>query len=176
MRELLAELRRRKVIRVAAMYLVGAWATIEVVDTIAPNLGLPDWTATLVIVLAAVGLPLALVLSWAYDLTPGGLVADPGAPHDRAGGAEAGAPGIRDGAAADPRDEGRPATEAARPAVADRAHIAVLPFVNMSSDPDNEYFSDGMTEELVNALANVDGLRVASRTSAFAFKMPTQPL
>lgn len=144
--------------RLAAIYVVVAWAAIEVTDVLAPNLELPSWTTTLVIVIAALGFPLALVLSWAFDVTP---VASAPVP-------QASSPAVataRDGALATPEESEGPAA-----AELDRTRIAVLPFVNMSADPEYEYFSDGMTEEMINALANVSGLRVVSRTSVFAFK------
>lgn len=177
---LLRELRRRHVLRATAVYAAVAWAVIEVADTVSGPLSLPSWFATFVIVLAALGLPVAVSLAWAYQVTP-----DPGTAGTTAGdgGSRAGPrggwgfafiAGITIGVGAfgfqawrhGPVDagSGTPADEAGI------GSIAVLPFVNLSSDRENEHFSDGLTEELLNSLAQIPGLRVAARTSSFAFK------
>jgi adenylate cyclase len=190
---LLLELRRRHVFRVAFVYGAIAWLVIQIAATSFPYLDLPRWTVTLIIVLAMLGLPIALVLAWAYDLTPDGVRrAEPLEPANSADAATAAAgtaPAVAASRAAAPPLARRGLAVAAvgvslllggylytiRPAAAtaeaDALHsIAVLPFVNMSADQANEYFSDGLTEELLNLLAQVEGLRVAARTSAFAFK------
>jgi TolB-like protein/Flp pilus assembly protein TadD len=137
LRRLFAELRRRRVFRVAAVYAVVAFVLLEVMDPLFPALLLPDWADTLVAVLLLAGFPLAILLAWAYETGPGTM----GRP------AEAGAAGTR------PFDS-----------------VAVLPFSNLSGDSENEYLSDGITEELINALNQVKGLRVASRGSCFRYK------
>ena len=142
-----SELKRRKVIRVAVAYVIIAWVMVEVSSVMFPGLNLPEWTVTLVIALAIIGFPVALVLAWAVDVTPEGIRADPGS------------------SAAQPEDA--PASKAGRD---ERSSVAVLPFVNLSNDPDNEYFSDGISEELLNLLCKVPKLTVASRTSSFSFK------
>ncbi len=134
------ELKRRKVIRATITYVVVAWLVIQIAETVFEPLGLPGWSLTLVIALAFLGLPLTIVMAWAYDLTSRGFEAT-----------------VPDPAAVPDSDDGKPS-------------IAVLPFVDMSADHDNEYFSDGLTEELLNVLAKSGEMRVASRTSAFAFK------
>jgi adenylate cyclase len=172
---LFAELRRRRVLRVAAVYGAVAWLVIQISATAFPHLALPPWSVTLVIVLLLVGFPIAVVLGWAFDITPDGVQRTQplGADARRGSGsrlARAVAPvlvivaaGVFGGYLHLQRtDEGR--GDAAQPS------IAVLPFVNMSGDVENEYFSDGLTEELLNLLAQVSDLRVAARTSAFAFK------
>ncbi len=144
-KSLARELKRRKVYRVALVYAAVAFVIVETGSLVFPALLLPNWTYTLVVVLAILGFPIALVLAWALEVTP---------------------EGVR-------RTE--PAT--AEPAVADgveRRSIAVLPFANISDDPEAEYFSDGMTEEIINALAQLQGLHVAARTSSFAFKGKSQ--
>ncbi|UCC83920.1 MAG: hypothetical protein JSW46_03010, partial [Gemmatimonadota bacterium] len=150
LRAFLAELKRRQVFRVAIVYAVVAFVIWQAAEIAVPGLTLPDWVLTLVILLTILGFPIALVLAWALEITPEGVRrTEPG----RAG------------------PDATPASAA--PAVAegiDRRSIAVLPFANMSDDPGNEYFSDGMTEEIINALAQLEGLRVAARTSSFAFK------
>jgi len=136
-----AEIKRRKVVRVAIAYLVVGWLLIQVADVTSDPLQLPDWADTLVIWLIGLGFPVALVLAWQLDITSKGIVVTP-----------------------DKADE---------PDSAKDASIAVMPFVNMSGDPENEYFSDGMSEELLNLLARLQDLRVCSRTSSFALKGTT---
>jgi adenylate cyclase len=200
---LLRELRRRRVLKVAAIYAAVAWLVIQIAETSFPYLSLPGWAVTLVIVLALSGFPFALVLSWAYDLTPDGVERTPadermraedrrtrgvgenasmGEERDRAPGRSAAAtarsraPVFAAGAVIAMLGSvayfagSRAEPEAGDTAPAAFRSIAVLPFVNMSAEASNEYFSDGLTEELLNGLAQVDGLRVAARTSAFAFK------
>ncbi len=162
MRKLLGELKQRHVFRVAAVYIIAAWVIMQVVDVMFPALGLQSWTMTLVAALLIVGFPVALLLAWALELTPQGIRRTP---SDMA--KEATTPGTQP-------DDGRaaPSISAPEPAapVELRKSIAVLPFADMSPAHDNEYFSDGLCEELLNVLTRVPGLRVASRTSCFAFK------
>ena len=152
-----AELRRRKVMRVAGVYLVAAWLAIQVADAVFEPLGLPAWSLKLLIVAAAVGFPLACALAWAFDVTPTGVerTPPPGAP--------AATPALPVAAAA---PSPLPAADATPPA----ASVAILPFADMSPGRDQEYFCDGIAEEIINALCCVSGLRVASRTSSFQFK------
>ena len=194
------ELRRRNVIRMAGLYLVGAWLLTQVAGTVLPMFGAPDWLPRSVVVLLALGFVPMLVFAWVFEITPEGIKRDadiaPGdsiAPHtarrmnrmivavlvlavtffafDRLVLAPR-----RDAAlvaATTQSVQAAAATIAAAAAVTpavDPHSIAVLPFVNMSEDKDNEFFSDGISEELLNALVRVDGLGVASRTSSFAFK------
>ena len=142
----LAELRRRRVIRVLFLYAIGGWLAIQVASTVLPGLNVPDWSVTLVIVLVALGLPLAALLAWAFDVGDDGIHRTRVAP-----------------------DSERVSRVATAPDEARRS-IAVLPFVNMSGDPENEYFSDGISEEILNLLTKLPMLRVSSRTSSFAFK------
>lgn len=144
------ELKRRKVIRVAIVYALVAWVVVEVSSVMFPGMLLPDWSGRLVIGLAILGFPIALVLAWAMEITPEGLKTD---------------------------EQARRATEEKLadapvmiPAKESFDSIAVLPFLNLSRDPDNEYFSDGMSEELLNLLCKVPQLTVASRTSSFSFR------
>jgi serine/threonine-protein kinase len=154
---LLSELKRRKVFRVAAVYAVAGLAFIEGAELIFPRLAFPEWTVNLVLALVLSGFPVALVLAWAFEVRPDS-------------GPEAGDPPSR--GPAEDRDEAedlipggaQEASPVARPSV------AVLPFESMSHDPEGDYFADGISEELTNALAKQAGLRVAARTSAFAFK------
>jgi TolB-like protein len=172
---LFTELKRRNVVRVAAAYAVVAWLLIEVSDTIFPRIGLPDWSVTLVIALVALGFPLALFLSWAYELTPAGVKRTEEVPAEQSVTRFTGRKldfviiGVLVLAlgwfAWDRFAGGGGATAEAR-----EASIAVLPFVDMSAERDQEYFGDGLSEEILNLLAGIDGLKVSGRTSSFAFK------
>ncbi len=175
-----AELKRRNVVRVAIAYAIAAWLLIEVTATTFPMLGLPEWTATFVTVLVMIGLPLALILAWAYELTPEGIKLDKDVVR----------PDSITHLTGRTLDfiiigvlvvalvylgvdkfvlDRQPAQDTESVANSPKS-IAVLPFVNMSADQSNEYFSDGLSEELLNLLAKTPGLRVAARTSSFAFK------
>jgi len=176
------ELKRRNVIRVAIAYAVAAWLMIEISATTFPMLRLPEWSATLVTVLLMIGLPVALIFAWAFELTPEGLKKEKDV--ERSQSITQGTGRKLDfviiaalaaalvffvsthqwgGESADDADT-------AEAAANEEQSVAVLAFVNMSDDPGNEYFSDGISEELLNVLVKVEGLRVASRTSSFAFK------
>ena len=146
-------MRQRNVIKVALVYLAAGWVLMQIVDVMFPALALPPWALTLVASLLMLGFPIALVLAWALELTPEGIRRAPGK-----GAAEAPA--------------GAPTQSGAQPVAGEGAakSIAVLPFADMSPEHDQEYFSDGLTEELLNVLTRVPDLRVASRTSCFAFK------
>ena len=141
MSALLAELRRRNVLKVAAGYIVVAWVALQVLDVLTPILQLPTWLQRAILLLLAVGLLLTLVLAWVYDLTPLGIRRTLSIPSDRTSVAST-----------------------------DVASIAVLPFTDLSPGRDHEYFGDGLAEELLNVLIQVERLSVASRTSSFAFR------
>jgi adenylate cyclase len=149
--DIIAELKRRSVFKVGVAYAAIAWLLVEVASTTFPMLRLPDWGPTLVLVILMFGFPVALILAWAFELTPEGIRRDSAGP-DEAG-------------EASPRG-----ASAIAQAIPVEKSIAVLPFVNMSDDASNEYFSDGLSEELLNLLAKVPELHVAARTSSFAFK------
>lgn len=169
-----AELRRRRVFRVAAAYAVAAWAIMQVSDLMLPRLGLPDWTVTLVIVLTLLGFPIALVLGWAFDLTPAGVqrtnapsaAASPPPPVVAVRYLVAGMLIALVGLGAYARVHSANSTSSGSPL----RSLAVLPFVDMSPGHDQEYFSDGLTDELLNSLARLQGVRLAARTSAFQYK------
>jgi TolB-like protein/Flp pilus assembly protein TadD len=161
---LIAELKRRKVFKVGAAYLVVAWLLIQVVSTVAPQLNLPEWAPRLITFVLLLGFPVALVLAWIFDNTPEGVRVDAAPVGNKRVFAIAAALAAL---AVGWYWKGRPAVEELG---AEARTIAVLPFVNMSGDPDNEYFSDGISEEILNVLASTPELRVAARTSSFAFK------
>jgi len=156
------ELRRRRVIRVAAVYAVVGWVSIEVASTMLPGLKLPQWTVTFVIALVVLGFPIAVIMGWMFDLGPRGVerTALPQEATARPAPAETRA------VSPVPVETPRPLAKTDT----DRHTIAVLPFVNMSGDHENEYFSDGISEEILNLLSKLPQLKVASRTSAFNFK------
>jgi len=149
-RGFLKELRRRKVYHVAVVYVAIAFLIWQVADIAFPALGLPDSAMTLVLALTALGLPIAVVLAWAYEVTPDSQVQAKPEESTRAATVES------------------PSESGARRAI--QRSVAILPFDNMSPEPESEYFSDGITEEITNSLARIKDLRVAARTSAFTFR------
>jgi len=172
------ELKRRSVFKVTFAYLVVGWLMTEVLTTLLPTLGAPGWASRVVILAFALGFIPTVVLSWIYQWTPDGIKRD----ADITSGIDTqGKKRTFDYLVvtsvvvlviviavlgAQPSLTGKAEDSAA---VSD-ASVAVLPFVNMSSDKDNEYFSDGLTETLLHMLAQIPGLQVAARTSSFAFK------
>ena len=171
---LIAELQRRKVFKVGAAYLIVAWLAVQAASIAFPTFEAPLWALRVFILVALLGFPIVLVLTWMVDLTPEGVKLDPdvsGSKRVLAGAALLvvlvlgwyfhGQPTFRKSDAA---------TSTAMAHAISEKSIAVLPFVNMSADPDQEYFSDGIAEELLNRLAQFSDLKVAARTSAFQFK------
>jgi adenylate cyclase len=140
-----AEFRRRRVFRVVAVYVVTGWILIQLGSAVFEPLGLPSWSMRLLLVLLAIGFVLACVLAWVYDI---------------------GAHGIE-------RTAPLPQAPAAVAEDAPDASVAILPFADLSEARDQAYFCDGLAEEILNALASVRGLRVASRTSSFRFREGT---
>src|SRR3989442_760894 len=171
---LIAELKRRRVFRVLVGYAIAAFAVLQVIEPVMHGLRLPEWTLSFVVVALAIGFPVVLVLAWVFDvaagasertlpLRPQGLGRLPLALAVGVVAAIAVVPAVAWHFARASRAPAAPTAPAA-------PSVAVLPFVNMSAAKNDEYFSDGITEEVINALANVEGLRVVSRTSAFAYK------
>jgi TolB-like protein len=169
----LAELKRRRVGKVAIAYGTIAWLVTEASSVVLPALRLPEWTVTFVVVFLLVGFPVAMILAWIFDVGPQGiertepLVGEPVSTRVKLRVAYAAVvlmlmAGL--GYLLYERGFGR--AHAGEP----HSSIAVLPFTNLSGDPARDYFSDGMSEELLNLLARVPGLQVASRTSSFAYK------
>jgi adenylate cyclase len=181
-----AELKRRRVFRVMAVYGALGFVLLQVVDLAVPALLLPDWTYRFVALILLLGLPVAVVLTWAFEVTPEGVrrTADAtqaelaeilSAPRSKRWPAGVLALGglavLLAGAWYVGRSSaGSPAADGASAVLTGDVSIAVLPFADMSPDGDQEYFSDGISEELLNLLAKIPDLRVASRTSAFSFK------
>jgi TolB-like protein/Tfp pilus assembly protein PilF len=192
--QLLAELKRRNVIRMAGLYLVGAWLLTQVAGTVLPMFGAPDWLPRSIVIVLALGLIPTLVFSWVFELTPDGLKRDAEVPPEQSiapqtarrmdrmiiavlllaltyfGFDKLVLSPRRDAALVVSTTQAVTATNAAAAPKVDSHSIAVLPFVNMSGDAANEYFSDGISEEILNVLARTADLQVAARTSSFSFK------
>lgn len=177
MGKLFEELKRRNVFRVAVAYTVVGWLIIQVIDIVLPRLGLPEWVPTLIIVLVLIGLPIAIILAWAFELTPEGVKLEKDVDRTESIAHSTGRKldfvliGVLASVSAILALDKFVWTDVSEPnSGAVQQTIAVLPFVNMSDDPEQEYFSDGLSEELLNLLAKIPELRVTSRTSAFSFK------
>jgi len=195
----LEEIKRRNVLRIAGLYLVGAWLIVQVAGTVLPMFDAPAWLPRTIVIVLAIGFIPALIFAWAFELTPEGLKREKDvdrsesiAPHtgkalDRiimvvlalalgvfafdkfvlAPRREAAAQQRSSKEVAAARKEGR--SEALVESFGDKS-IAVLPFVDMSPGKDQEYFAEGIAEELLNLLAQIPQLRVISRSSAFSYK------
>ena len=176
------ELQQRRVFRIASVYVVTMWIIVQGALDLFPVFGIPNWAARLLVIVAVLGLPVAIALAWAFQVTPEGIVRD----HDRS----------EDVPTSNRRFRldlvvvaavlvfvafvvirsnfdlitSEPEMMAEVVNTAPPNSIAVLPFANFSDDESAGHFGDGLSEELLNVLANIPGLNVASRTSAFSFK------
>ena len=193
------ELKRRNVFRIGIAYVVLSWVMLQVTDVVVPILSLPDWVARLVLFLLVIGFPFALFFAWVYELTPEGIKREKDVDRSQSITGKTGRKLDRfiigvlviavavlllerfTGEVSDDDATQAPQQIASEPIDSDSVaslqdapgndkSVAVLPFVNMSDDEQNEYFSDGISEELLNVLV---GLRVPSRTSSFTFKDST---
>jgi len=182
---LFTELKRRNVIRVAAAYGVVGWVLAEVSGFLFQTFEAPGWVIKVFATLIIMGFPLALFLSWAYEITPEGIKREQEIDRSESITRQTGqklntiiivafaiaiAVLLFDRFAGQPSEQLAESESAATETQDQIVSIAVLPFVNMSSDPEQEFFSDGISEEILNLLVRVEGLSVASRTSAFSFK------
>jgi TolB-like protein/Tfp pilus assembly protein PilF len=196
---LIDELKRRNVFKAAAAYLALGWVVTQVTSTVAPLLHLPEWIGPVIVWIGVIGFPFVIMFSWIYELTPEGLKREsevdrsasithvtsrrldhiiigllvlaiglfafdrfvPRRVEPSTASREAATPAVPSAST--------PSAATAAPAASDNS-IAVLPFVDMSQAKDQEYFSDGLSEELLNLLAQVPQIRVIARTSSFAFK------
>jgi len=189
------ELKRRNVFKVAAAYIIVGWLIMQAGEVLSPALHLPEWVNSMLAFFLLLGFPLAMFFAWAFEMTPDGIKKEKDVDRSKSITTVTGKklnhtitivlvlalalfaydkfvldPG-RD--AAEIASAVQVAQEQAAPAVATEEidnSIAVLPFVNMSSDQEQEYFSDGLSEELLNLLAKIPDLHVAARTSSFSFK------
>jgi len=200
MTSLLTELKRRNLFRIAALYLVGGWIILQVADVLFGLLDLPGWSLRLVVAILALGFPVALVFAWIYEVTPEGLKPARAVSPEQSITSETGrklntaitvilviavlllisdrifqrdvpqSPVTSQAVEYNSVTDNGLASESLSPAVPQKQSVAVLPFVDMSPAKDQEYFTDGLTENLLNGLAQVPDLQVAGRTSSFAFK------
>jgi TolB-like protein/Tfp pilus assembly protein PilF len=185
-KSIISELKRRNVFKVGIAYLILAWLIVQVTSFAVPALLLPTWVNSLVFLLAIIGFPFALFFAWAFEITPEGVELESTVHVQASITSRTGRKlnfiiigllvigmgyFIYESRFATGADE---TTALETPNVGAENHakgsIAVLPFVNMSSDPEQEYFSDGISEEILNVLAKIPKLHVTSRSSAFAFK------
>jgi len=168
----LSELKRRRVFRATAVYVVFVLAALEGAGILVPALHLPDWTMTLLVVLALVGLPVAVGLAWAFDVSVGGIQRTPGmGTMTESGGGDAAPVGRAvDAPAAVVPDPHGPAAVLRRARATGKPSVAVMPFLDLSGDAENEYFADGITEDVIAHLSKVRALKVISRTSVMPFK------
>lgn len=190
---LFTELRRRNVIRVAVAYAIVAWVIAQVAEFAFENFGAPDWVLKSVVVMLLLGLPLAVFFAWAFELTPEGIKREKEVDRSRSIVSETGRKLDRMiiavlvialvwfawdkfyvGGNVEP--PAGATTQETNVAMLKDKSVAVLPFVAMSSGPDDEYFADGLTEEILNSLAQLPELLVTARTSAFSFKGQDVPI
>src|SRR6266536_1970899 len=175
-RHFISELGRRNVYKVAVAYAVVGWLLVQVTTQVFPIFEIPNWALRLIVLAIIIGFPIALVIAWAFELTPEGIkhtedvyISNKRISKNRTWiyvaliGAALSVTLFLIGRLSAPRSSPSPAGVPAK-------SIAVLPFVNMSADKSDEYLSDGMTEELINVLTKVKGLRVPGRSACFAFK------
>ena len=191
---LFEELKRRNVFRVAVAYVIVGWILLQVAENLGPALHLPEWLHSGVAFVILLGFPLAILFAWAFEMTPDGIKREKDVERDESITSQTGHKlnGVIAGLLAlavayifydtfIASDEPPPAAVSADVATPEPQTlqgdtqpasntIAVLPFLNMSDDADNEYFADGITEELLNLLAKIPELRVTSRSSSFSFK------
>jgi len=164
---LVAELQRRKVFKVGAAYLVVAWLAVQAVSIGFPAFDAPPWALRVFILLAMLGFPITLVFAWLFDLSPDGVKVEPRA---RATLGVCVAAAALVALALAWYFKGQPSYRASDAPAASGPSVAVLPFANMSSNADEDFCSNGMTEEMLNVLAKIPKLNVAARTSVFEFK------
>lgn len=170
------ELKRRNVYKVAVAYAIVGWLLVQIATQVFPFFEVPNWAVRLVVLVIVVGFPIALILAWAFELTPEGLKRTEIADAEHLTGRSPKRAWVRVVIIAGAMSVGlfflgryaAERTSLARTGLASKS-IAVLPFVNMSGAGNND-FSDGITEEILNALAQIPDLKVAARTSAFQFK------
>src|SRR6478609_6469849 len=160
------ELQRRKVYRVAAAYIIAAGFIIQIGSAVFPAWELPNWTLRLVVVLLLVGFPVALILAWAYDVTPQGIRVTPASPgtHRRRNIIALTAIGLAISAVSGfflfPRASGR---------IVEKS-IAVLPFQSLSDEKENAYFADGIQDDILTNLSKIGDLKVISRMSVMSYR------
>ncbi len=186
------ELKRRNVFRVGIAYAVAAWLLLQLTDVLIELLDLPDVAGKYVVLMLVIGFIPALIFAWAFEMTPEGIKRERDVDRSESVTTKTGRKldftiiGMLAAAViylvidkfspTEPEAAMEPTAVVVAEPKPEVKSIAVLPFVNMSSDPEQEYFSDGISEEILNALAKVKALKVAGRTSSFAFKGKSQDL
>ena len=177
------ELKRRNVFRVGIAYAIAAWLLLQMVDVVVPIIDAPDWVSKAILLLIAVGFPLALLFAWAFELTPDGLKFErdvdrsQSITHTTGRKLDFAIIGILAVAVAlFAIDKFIWSAAPDGPEVAAKRSLAVIPFVNMSNDPEQVFFSDGISEEILNTLVRAEGISVASRTSSFAYRNHDQSI
>ena len=188
MRKFLEEIKRRNVSKVALVYIIAGWLTMQVVDVMFPALQLPEWMISAVAAFVLIGFPFAVIFAWAFEMTPEGIKREKDVDRDASMTTQTGSKLNRTAMIIlvvavgfllldkFVLQLGEAPPPAAQSAAEVKPSIAVLPFVNMSDDKENEYFSDGLAEELLNLLAKIPRLHVAGRTSSFQFKGTNEDL
>ena len=189
MTTLWGELKRRNVVRVGIAYVIVGWLLLQLADVLGDLLQLPDWAGKLVVFLLVLGFPIALIFAWAFELTPEGLKRERDVDREKSVTRVTGRKLDRTIIAllalalvfvvvdnyvlkdVPQHPDVQPVVEAQA-----EQSIAVLPFVNMSSDQEQEYFADGLSEEILNLLARIPDLKVIGRTSSFSFKGKNEDL
>lgn len=185
-RNFFAELKRRNVLRAAALYAAGAWLLVQVATQVFPLFHIAEWVMRWIVVAAIVGFPFAMLLSWFYEWTPQGFQLESEISPNESKTRQTGRKLDRWIIAiltlavvlllTDRFVLHKDANAGADKSVLNDKSIAVLPFVNMTSDKENEFFADGLSEEILNSLARIDGMRVVGRTSSFQFKGKSEDL
>lgn len=177
------ELKRRNVFRVGIAYAIAAWLLLQMVDVVVPIIDAPDWVSKAILLLIAVGFPLALLFAWAFELTPDGLKFERDVDRSQSithvtgrklDFAMIGILAVAVTLFAIDKFIWSAAQDDAE--VVEKRSIAVLPFINMSGDPEQVFFSDGITEEILNTLVRAEGISVASRTSSFSYRNHEQSI
>jgi TolB-like protein len=180
-RKFFAELKRRHVYRVAIAYGVVAWLVIQIATQVFPFFEIPNWVVRLVVLVIVLGFPVALIIAWAFEMTPEGMKrAEDIAPNEyiphwsarRFAALIAAIAMVATGLMMFPlvRNKSTSTAQTTAAPTPSQKSIAVLPLLNESGDPGDEYFSDGLSEELIAALAQIKGLKVIGRSSSFRFK------
>jgi adenylate cyclase len=176
------ELRRRNVFRIAIAYVAVAWLIVQIADVVFESFGSPDWVMKTLIFLLAVGFPVAILFAWAYEMTPEGLKREREVDRSQSVTPDTGRKlnriiiGVLVAAVGFLLVDKFMLRQTTPQPIGDDKSVAVLPFVAMSSGPDDEYFADGLTEEILNSLTRVPELLVTARTSAFHFKGKDIPI
>ncbi len=191
MTTLWGELKRRNVVRVGIAYVIVGWLLLQLADVLGDLLQLPDWAGKLVVFLLVLGFPIALIFAWAFELTPEGLKRERDVDREKSVTRSTGRKLDRtiivllalalvfvvvDNYVLQDAPQQPDVVPVVETQAEAQKSIAVLPFVNMSSDQEQEYFADGLSEEILNLLARIPDLKVIGRTSSFSFKGKNEDL